>query len=208
MTIVQRGAAASETGRNVALPARPDTQQILFEPNISINGMIDDGTMAFFLGRLQEVRSGGEDMRMELNTIGGDADAARRIALEVRLFRAHSGRQAWCVGKTNVYSAGVTVFAAFDRRCRFLTEDAMLLVHERRQQTSIELNGPMRANIQIVREQLALMETAVRLEMAGFGELVEGSRITTDELYRRATENGYIAAGEALELGLIADILR
>ncbi|WP_280812031.1 hypothetical protein [Mesorhizobium sp. L48C026A00] len=43
---------------------------------------------------------------MEINTNGGDADAARRIALEIRLFRQHSGRNAYCVGKTKVYSAG------------------------------------------------------------------------------------------------------
>jgi hypothetical protein len=39
---------------------------------------------------------------MELDTGGGDADIARRIAMEVRLFPRHGGRDAYCVGKTNV----------------------------------------------------------------------------------------------------------
>ena len=61
-------------------PAPSDTD-LLFEPNISINGVIDDNTVSFFLGRLQEVRRAGTDMIVELNTDGGDADAARRIGL-------------------------------------------------------------------------------------------------------------------------------
>jgi hypothetical protein len=35
---------------------------------------------------------------MEINTDGGDADAARRIALAIKFFRSHSGHQAYCVG--------------------------------------------------------------------------------------------------------------
>ncbi|WP_292136841.1 hypothetical protein, partial [Mesorhizobium sp.] len=82
----------------------PELARLLFEPNISINGPIGQDTVTFFLGRLEEVRRSGQDMLMELNTSGGDADAARRIALEIRLFRLHSGRRAYCVGKTQVYS--------------------------------------------------------------------------------------------------------
>lgn len=186
----------------------PGEDKLLFQPNISINGLIDDETVSFFLGRLETVRKNGQDMIMELNTSGGDADAARRMALEVRLFRRHSGRDAFCVGKTKVYSAGVTIFAAFPTQDRFLTEDAVLLVHERRMETSIALNGPIRSCIQIVREQLALLETSQRLEMEGFRELVEGSSLSADELYRRATENCYINAAEALSLGMIGGILR
>lgn len=186
----------------------PGQDKLLFQPNISINGLIDDETVSFFLGRLETVRKNGQDMIMELNTSGGDADAARRMALEIRLFRRHSGRDAFCVGKTKVYSAGVTIFAAFPRQDRFLTEDAVLLVHERRMETSIALNGPIRSCIQIVREQLALLETSQRLEMEGFRELVEGSSLSADELYRRATENCYINAAEALSLGMIGGILR
>ncbi|AZV17814.1 MULTISPECIES: ATP-dependent Clp protease proteolytic subunit [unclassified Mesorhizobium] len=185
----------------------PELARLLFEPNISINGPIGQDTVTFFLGRLEEVRRSGQDMLMELNTSGGDADAARRIALEIRLFRLHSGRRAYCVGKTQVYSAGVTIFAAFDRHCRFLTEDAVLLVHERRMDTSLALNGPMRSCIQIVREELALLETAEQLEMEGFRELVNGSSLTAEELYQRATNNCYIHAEDACRLGLVAEVL-
>lgn len=191
-----------------ASPVRPDIRQLLFEPNISVNGLIDDDTVAFFLGRLEEVRSGNQAMIMEINTDGGDADAARRLALEVRLFLKHSGRDAYCVGKTKVYSAGVTVFAAFPRQARFLTDDAVLLVHERRLDSTIPLSGPLKSCLQIAREQLALLETAEQLELEGFRALIEDSSMTLDQLYERATTNCYIHAEEALKLGLIAEILR
>jgi ATP-dependent protease ClpP protease subunit len=195
-------------GRVTPAAERITNDQLLFQPNVSINGLITDDTLAFFLGRLEKIRSASEDMIMELNTNGGDADVARRIALEVRLFLRHSGRKACCVGKTKVYSAGVTVLAAFPKPCRFLADDTVLLIHERRLDDSIALKGPLKSCIQIVKEQLAMLETAERLEMEGFRELVEGSSLTTEELYDRATKNYYILAEEALRDGLVAEVLR
>jgi ATP-dependent protease ClpP protease subunit len=182
--------------------------ELLFRPNISLNGIITSETLAFFLQRLQHVREAGEHLVMELNTAGGDADIARRIPMEIRLFVRYAGKESYCVGKTNVYSAGVTIFAAFPRLQRFLTEDAVLLVHERQWTHTISLCGPVKASIQIVREQLSLLETAHELEMEGFRELVKGSRLSVDELYKRATSNCYLHAQEAHELGLVAGILK
>jgi ATP-dependent protease ClpP protease subunit len=204
-----RGSAMNVELTNRPVDAgRPSLQQLLFGPNISLNGRIsEESTLPFFLERLAAVRASGEDIILELNTAGGDADAACRIALEIRLFIRHSGRQAYCVGKTVVYSAGVTIFAAFPNSCRFLTEDAVLLVHERRLEKSLELNGPIKSCIQIVSEQLHMLETAERQELEGFRELTEGSTLGTDELYELATRNCYIPAAQALELGLIAEVL-
>lgn len=144
---------------------------------------------------------------MEIDTAGGDADAARRIAMELRLFQRHSRKVAYFVGKTRVYSAGVTIFAAFPKSNCFLTEDSVLLIHERHSENSITLDGPLRSNIQIVREQLALLEMAEQLEKIGFAELVCGSQMTADELYTRALSNCYIHADEAVRLGLVEGIL-
>lgn len=187
---------------------RPSNDELIFLPNLSINGPITDQTLVFFLGRLAEIRNADEDLRMELNTNGGDADVARRIALEIRLFLRHSGRRAYCVGKTRVYSAGVTILASFPKEARFLTDDAVLLVHERRLEATLSLNGPLKACIQIVSEQLELLKTAEKLEREGFAELVENSLLTPEDIYERATTNCYLAARDALEKGLIQDILR
>jgi ATP-dependent protease ClpP protease subunit len=187
--------------------ARPDTETLLFRPNISLNGAITEASLPFFLDRLENVRSAGEDLILELNTLGGDADTASRIALEVTLFLRHSGRRGFCVGKTVVYSAGVTILAAFPRACRFLTDDAVLLVHERRLEKSLELKGPIKACLQIVKEQMHMLETAKSQELRGFCALIEGSALGIDDLYEQATKNCYIPASKALELGLIAEIL-
>jgi len=189
------------------LPADRE-QVLLFQPNISINGSITDETLSFFLGRLETIRANGEDMILELNTGGGDADVARRIALEIRLFVRHSGHSAYCVGKTRVYSAGVTILAAFPKWCRYLTADAVLLIHERRLDDIISLKGPLKSCVQIVREQLAMLETAEQLEMEGFRELVNGTSLSVEELYDRATKNCYLHADEALKDGLVESILK
>lgn len=186
---------------------RPDDATLLFQPNLSINGSISADTVTFILARMADIRAQKTPLVAEINTDGGDADAARRIALEVRLFRKHSGQQAYCVGKSNVYSAGVTIFAAFPRDNRFLTEDAILLIHERRLQNSLELNGPIRSCLQIVREQLALLETAEELELVGFKELIDGSDLSIDQLYEMATTNCYMKAAKALEHRLIGGVL-
>jgi ATP-dependent protease ClpP protease subunit len=200
--------AITKSNEETLSATRPDISQLLFKPNISINGLIDDGTVAFFLGRLEAIRAANQPMIMEINTDGGIADAARRIALEVRLFTRFSGLGAYCVGKSNVYSAGVTVFAAFPKHARFLTEDAILLVHERRLDSTLDFKGPLKSCLQIAREQLALLETAEQLEVENFKALVDGSSMSLDQIRERATNNCYIHADEALKLGLIEEILR
>jgi ATP-dependent protease ClpP protease subunit len=180
---------------------------LLFAPNVRLYGPIDDDCVRSFLDQLSEVRKGQDPLILELTTEGGDAEGGRRIALEVRLCRTWNKRRTIFVGKTAVMSAGVTIMAAFPRDQRFLADDCVLLVHERRLKKTLEVNGPMRANIQIVRELLAQMEVAERIEKEGFAELVQGSRISLDELYERATTNCYLSAKEALELGLIAGII-
>lgn len=145
----------------------PGTIRLLFDPNVRIQGTIGENTVSDFLVALKAIRESGDDLVLEISTPGGDADAARRIALEVRLFIRHSGKNAYCVGKTIVYSAGMTILAAFPKRFRYLTEDAVLLVHERRIAQSLTLEGPMKSSIQIVREQLALLETSEKLEKEG-----------------------------------------
>ena len=184
-----------------------DADRFLFEPNVFLNGPIEEQTIPKFLDQMAAVRAGTQDLVLELNTIGGDADAARRLALEIRLFTARSGRSAYCVGKTYVYSAGVTILAAFKTQNRCLTSDAVLLIHERRLQQSLELTGPIAACIQIVREKLSMLETGRRLEMESFAEFVEGSKLSASELLRRAESNCYMTAGEALEHGLVGRVL-
>ena len=176
-------------------------QKMLFEPNLSLNGAISEQTLIFVLSRLDAIRSSGDPLIMELNTNGGDADVARRVALEIRFFAKYSGRKCVCTGKSTIYSAGVAVFPAFPKHARYLTEDAVLLVHERRLQSSLELNGPIKSCLQIAREQVNFLETAERLETESFEELVAGSQMSLGELQSQLVSNCYMTASEALRKG-------
>jgi ATP-dependent protease ClpP protease subunit len=176
-------------------------------PNVQLYGSIGPETLGDFLKQLSEAKQAEGPIVVELTTEGGDPDIARRIALEIRLCRKWHSRETHFVGKTIVYSAGISILAAFPRESRYLTEDATLLIHERRIDKSVELKGPMKSNIQILREQLSVMETAKRIEEQGFEEFAKGSKLSVEELAKRAQENYYLTAKEALDLELIAGIV-
>lgn len=146
------------------------------------------------------------DAIVEINTSGGSAEAGRSIALELGLFQSH-GRTVYAVGKTTVYSAGVTVLSVVPCCNRFLTENTMLLVHERRQTKQLELSGPIQACLQKAQEEVSSLEESLELERRGFAKLVEGSNIDVQHLTDFAQNNWYISAQKALEFGLIARIL-
>jgi ATP-dependent protease ClpP protease subunit len=187
--------------------APPSKEKLLFHSNVSLYGLIDTDAVNNALAQLREVRDGKDALIFEVTTTGGDADAARRIALEVKLVRDVLHREAYFVGKSFVYSAGATLMSAFPREQRFVTADTILLIHERRLQKEVSMDGPIRANLQIIKEQLKLLETAERLEMEGFDDIAEGSTLSGQQLYDRAKENLYLTAREALDLGLIGGIL-
>ncbi len=188
--------------------AQPDLSALLFQPNVWINGAIDQTTLSTFLEKLGRVRRDGLPLLLEVNTQGGDADIARRIANEIRFFLAERDRTGYVIGKSYVYSAGVTIFAAFPKRLRYLTDDAVPLVHERHLTKTIDLTGPIESGLQIVREQLSLLETSKELGMEGFCELVQGSDISVEDLLRHARNNCYMRAATVEKHGLVQKVIR
>lgn len=185
----------------------PERQRLLMAPNVQLYGPIGDASVRDVLQQIHGVLKGEAPLVFEMTTEGGDAEGGRRIALEIRLARDWHGRDTVFLGKTVVMSAGVTVMAAFPRADRYLTDDTVLLIHERRIQRSLAIDGPMRADLQIAREMVAQLESAQRTEREGFAELAEGSAITAEELTRRATTNCYLTAAEAFDLGLVAAVV-
>lgn len=185
----------------------PDIPRLLFEPNARINGPIEQPTLPAFLESLGNVRRSGGALRLELNTQGGNADIARRIAGEIRYFLRGQGRTGHVIGKSCVYSAGVTILAAFPRQARFLTDDAVLLIHERHLTQSIDLMGPIESCLQIVREQLSLLETAKDLEMEGFREFVRESDMSVGDLLEAIRRNCYMRADVAARHRLVERVI-
>jgi ATP-dependent protease ClpP protease subunit len=174
-------------------------------PDIRLIGSIDEKMLQSFLDQSTKV----EDDRpvvLELSTSGGEADTARRIAQEVRMLS--QSREVFFLGKTYVYSAGITVMAAVPPSHRFLTRDTVLLLHERRLDRTIQLSGALRSSVSVVQDLMAELESGQALERRGFEKLVDGSELTADELMERVMQKDwYMSAEEALSLRLVAGLV-
>ena len=177
-------------------------------PDIRLFGKVDDAMLRDFLVQLDAARQRPGALLVEITTIGGDADVGRRMALEIRLLRESRGELVRFFGKTVVYSAGVTLMSAFAPEDRWLSADAVLLIHERKMEKTVQLAGALRACIAVARDLVAEIENGQMLEREGFEELIRGSRLTIDEVMQRVrTANWYIPAAEAERLGLIAGVI-
>jgi len=185
-----------------------DLLALAADPQIRLAGRIDDESLTSFLEQLGKVEDDGRPLVMELTSTGGDAETGRRIALEVKLARERLRRRLLFVGKTAVYSAGATVMSGFPARDRYLTEDTVILVHCRKLEKTLELEGPLKASLQRVKQIVSQIETGLQLEREGWRNLIEGSKVSLEEVEEKAANNWYIPAAEAERLGLIAGIIR
>jgi ATP-dependent protease ClpP protease subunit len=187
-------------------------------PTVQTNSLLPGGTTIRLFGKVDEsmfaefIRQHGaapddKPLVVELSTSGGNADIGRRIAHEIRSWRKDS-RDAYFLGKTFVYSAGVTIMSAFERDRRFLTSDCEVLIHERKMDKTLQLKGALRGCRSIVQDALAEIESGQRLERAGFADLVAGTRLSDDDVLAKVLERDWYLTGEqAMQEGLIAGIL-
>ena len=186
----------------------PDTRltQALARPQVRLHGEVG----AAMLDRLvceAEGDDGDGPLAVELTSAGGDADYGRRIACEIIRLRQRLQRRIVFLGVTAIYSAGVTVMSGFPCRDRFLTADALLLIHCRQLTRTVELQGPLQAAQQQIAELSAMIDSGIELENAGFAQLIEGSDVTLDEIIRKAACSWYLPAAEAVRRGLAAAIV-
>ena len=182
-----------------SLPPGPPALRLYGEVNQS---MVDE----FF--RQQAEASANQPVVVELSTPGGDADFARRIAQEIRQWRCEGG-DVYFLGKSFVYSAGITIMGAFERDRRFLSLDCELLIHERRLKMVLHLDGSLKTCATQVKNTLAEIRSGERLELDGFRELVQGTSVSVEEIQARVCdEDWYLPALEAERLGLVAGLHR
>lgn len=173
-------------------------------PQVRLYGTVDETWLAKFIDGVNAADPGGP-LVIEVMTLGGDADIGRRLAQEVRLMRS-CGRRVVFLGKTAVYSAGVTAMSGFPREDRYLTADATLLIHERQLTKTVELQGSLECCRLQCEAELAEIAIGFRLQCEGFEALIEGSSVGMDELLRKAATTWYVPAAEAVERGLVAAI--
>jgi len=176
------------------------------EPDIRLFGDVNEGMLSEFFRQQSEARAEGPIV-LELSSSGGDAETARRIAEELRLWQ-DAGRDVFFLGKTYLFSAGVTVMPSIPPKRRFLTRDCELLIHERKMTRQIILDGSLRACRAKINDVLAEIESGQRLQDEGFAKLVEGSDLSVEEVVNQVLEKDwYLAAQQAKEYGLVAGVI-
>jgi ATP-dependent protease ClpP protease subunit len=159
-----------------------------------------------FLDQLRDAEIAGGDVAMELTTLGGDAELGRRLVLEIENARARLAGRFLFLGKTAVYSAGATIMSAFPRADRWLSADAVVMIHCRKLEKTIEISGPMRASLPEIDALRSQILTGLRLEERSFQRLIQGTNIALEELCDKALHNWYLPAEDAVRLGLVAGI--
>ena len=182
-------------------------QVTLDHADVSLFGELTEERGRDFLEQLRGLRPDGADAVVEVTTIGGDAEVARRLVLEIELVRKRLHRRLVFVGKTQVYSAGITLMAAFPRADRYLSRDCVILIHCRQLDKTIEISGPMRSSLLQVKALVEQIETGLKLEEEGFRRLLQESDIALDELLGKAVYNWYLTAEEAQRRRLVAGLL-
>lgn len=178
----------------------------LDNPEVSLIGNVDE-TMVEKLRQALATADTDGDLAIELTTPGGAADYARRMALDVRQAADRRRGRLLFLGKTQLYSAGVMIMAAFPREHRYVSADTRLLIHCRQLERTLHLDGPLRSSLPVIDAVRNEIEHGLELERLTFEELIAGSDISLDELFERASRNWYLTAAEAQQRKLIAGIV-
>ena len=184
-----------------------EVRQLARAPQVRLLGTVSEAMLNAFQDQLAAAEPGEGPIAVEITSMGGDADIGRRLALEVGLARERLNRRLVFIGKTAVYSAATTVMGGFPREDRYLTRDAVLLIHCRQLQRSLELSGPLGASRVRLNQILGEIEIGVQLQQEGYAALVEGSRVSLDEITAEAEAGWYVRAEEALARGLVAGLI-
>ena len=176
-------------------------------PDVRLFGPVNDALLTTFLAAFGDACIRGIDPVVELMTDGGVADVGYRISEEIRMAEESFGVKPIFLGKTSVFSAGVTIMSGFPPERRYLARNTTLLIHERRTDKQVHITGQIGASIQVARELIAELEAGLRVQNEGFAHLVRGTDVSYEECLERASTGWYVSAQEALDQRLVAGIL-
>ena len=176
-------------------------------PDVELFGSLTDQSAAKFLHDLRDVPDGSDPLLISVTTPGGEAEMARRIVLELQRLRARTGRRLVFVGKTECYSAGMTIMSAFLVADRYLTNDCRLLIHSRQLEKALSISGPIRQSLAQIEALASQIRVGIQLEEEDFARIITDSDIAIDELMQKAPTNWYFSAQEALQRRLVAAIV-
>jgi len=176
-------------------------------PAVMLSGTVDYAMYNSFREQLECAPTRGLVV-IELSTLGGDPEVARMMGEDVRY---HSDldpeRRIVFLGKAAIYSAGTTFMSFFAIPNRYLTRGTRLMIHERKLNKTLNIDGPLTTCVATVKATLHEIEASVAIQNEGFENLIRGSKVTMEEVLERSPSNWYIEAQEALRLGLISGVL-
>src|SRR6202034_158076 len=176
-------------------------------PAIFLSGPVDYDMYKSFRSQLD--RSNKEGLVVtELSTLGGDPEVARMMGEDIRFHSENSENSRFVfLGKAAIYSAGTTFMSFFAVDNRYLTRGTRLMIHERKLDKQLHINGPLTTCVATVTATLHEIEASIAIQNEGFENLIRGTKVTMNEVLSRAPGNWYIEANEAKSLGLVAEVL-
>jgi hypothetical protein len=176
-------------------------------PAIFLGGPVDYDMYKNFRSQLD--RSNKEGLVVtELSTLGGDPEVARMMGEDIRFHSENSENSRFVfLGKAAIYSAGTTFMSFFAIDNRYLTRGTRLMIHERKLDKQLHINGPLTTCVATVTAALHEIEASIAIQNEGFENIIRGTKVTMQEVLSRAPGNWYIEANEAEALGLVAGVL-
>jgi ATP-dependent protease ClpP protease subunit len=176
-------------------------------PAILLGGPVDYDMYKNFRAQLDAAEKKGLVVT-ELSTLGGDPEVARMMGEDIRF---HSENAPDCrfvfLGKAAIYSAGTTFMSFFSIDNRYLTRGTRLMIHERKLDKKLHINGPLTTCVATVTAALHEIEASIAIQNEGFENIIRGSKVSMEEVLTRAPGNWYIEANEAKSLGLVAAVV-
>jgi hypothetical protein len=175
-------------------------------PAILLGGPVDYDMYKDFRSQLDASKEGL--IVTELSTLGGDPEVARMMGEDIRFHAENSINCRFVfLGKAAIYSAGTTFMSFFAIENRYLTRGTRLMVHERKLDKQLHINGPLTTCVATVTAALHEIEASIAIQNEGFENLIRGTKVAISEVLSRAPANWYIEANEAKSLRLVAEIL-
>jgi len=146
-------------------------------PAILLSGPVDYEMYKNFRAQLDNSQKEGLVVT-ELSTLGGDPEVARMMGEDIRF---HSENSKDCrfvfLGKAAIYSAGTTFMSFFSTTNRYLTRGTRLMIHERKLDKQLHINGPLTTCVATVTAALHEIEASIAIQNEGFENLIRGSKL-------------------------------
>jgi hypothetical protein len=86
------------------------------------------------------------------------------------------------LGKAAIYSAGITFMSFFARDNRYLTRGTRLMIHERKLDKTLKIDGPLTSCVATVKATLNEIEASIAIQNEGFENLTREPNVTMEQV--------------------------